>query len=37
MDNLKPNISYVTLQRLESGFGFRIVGGKEENSQVCNS
>lgn len=26
----------VTLQRQESGFGFRIVGGTEEGSQVCN-
>lgn len=32
--NLKPNISYVTLHRQECGFGFRIVGGKEEGSQV---
>lgn len=27
-------VSYVTLQRQECGFGFRIVGGKEEGSQV---
>jgi len=33
-ENLKQNISYVTLQRQECGFGFRIVGGKEEGSQV---
>lgn len=33
--SLKSDISYVTLQRQECGFGFRIVGGKEENSQVC--
>lgn len=33
-DNLKSNISYITLQRQECGFGFRIVGGKEESSQV---
>lgn len=33
-DNLKPNISYITLQRQECGFGFRIIGGKEEGSQV---
>lgn len=33
-ENLKSNISYVTLQRQECGFGFRIVGGKEEFSQV---
>lgn len=31
---MKQNISYVTLQRQECGFGFRIVGGKEEGSQV---
>lgn len=33
-ENMKQNISYVTLQRQECGFGFRIVGGKEEGSQV---
>lgn len=33
-DNFKSNISCVTLQRQESGFGFRIVGGKEDGSQV---
>lgn len=33
-ENVKSYISYVTLQRQETGFGFRIVGGKEENSQV---
>lgn len=36
-ENLKPTISYITLQRQESGFGFRIVGGKEEGSQVSYS
>jgi len=27
----------IYLRRLESGFGFRIIGGTEEGSQVCNN
>jgi len=27
----------IYLRRLETGFGFRIIGGTEEGSQVCNS
>ncbi|XP_050527687.1 membrane-associated guanylate kinase, WW and PDZ domain-containing protein 1 [Daktulosphaira vitifoliae] len=33
-EGVKPSVSYITLQRQECGFGFRIVGGKEEGSQV---
>lgn len=35
---MRPNVEYaemvVTLLRQETGFGFRIVGGTEEGSQV---
>lgn len=38
MNNSEPfSTLEVTLSRHTSGFGFRIIGGREEGSQVCVS